>query len=79
MYSVRLCVCEREREAGRGLGEKEGEAVLFVACQQLLETSFPSMCESYLAGMLGLYQVQPGEGGFHKRTRPELKSQCVAG
>lgn len=60
---------------------------MFVACQQLLETSFPSMCESYLAGMLGPYQVEPGEGGggggrwrggIRKRNRPGLRSQCGA-
>lgn len=55
---------KRERERGRERWRERGkEAVLFVACQQLLETSFPSMCESYLAGMLGLYQVELGERG----------------
>lgn len=44
--------CWGAREGGGKKGEGERgkrEAVLFVACQQLLETSFPSMCESYLA------------------------------
>lgn len=47
--------------------------VLFVACQQLLETSFASMCESYLAGMLGLYQVRPGERGVPQEARTRIE------
>lgn len=68
--------CEREtNERGKGV------AVLFVACQQLLETSFPSMCESYLAGMLGPYQVWRNErgGGAPQEKQPGLRSQSVCG
>lgn len=63
----------REGGGKKGEGERgKREAVLFVACQQLLETSFPSMCESYLAW--NAWTVPSAgrlEGGTEEQTRIE--------
>lgn len=63
---------ERGGRKKRRRREGEREAVLFVACQQLLETSFPSMCESYLAW--NAWTVPSAgrlEGGTEEQTRIE--------